>query len=196
MSRRHTDAAVLEAARQCVASLGVRRTTVGDVARRAGTSRMTVYRLFPDARTLWSSLLTREFGDVVAAAQAGAAQLPTARARLVAMTLSAVDRIAADPLVRRVIELDPDLLVPYMVARLGQSQRIAMGEFRRLLREGREDGSIRPVDADVVSYVLQLVVSSFVLAARVTEHEGHSRAATRELGRLLDAYLTPGEAAG
>ena len=39
MSHRHTDAAVLEAARGCVATMGVRRTTIADVARRAGASR-------------------------------------------------------------------------------------------------------------------------------------------------------------
>ena len=31
---------------------GVRRTTLTDVARRAGVSRMTIYRRWPDVRTL------------------------------------------------------------------------------------------------------------------------------------------------
>ncbi|MFN2581975.1 MAG: TetR/AcrR family transcriptional regulator, partial [Candidatus Dormibacteria bacterium] len=106
-SRRHTDDALLDAARDCVASVGVRRTSVADVARRAGASRMTVYRVFPDARTLWSTLLTREFGELIADADATAAHLPTARERLVAATTHAVRRIAADDVVRRVIELDP-----------------------------------------------------------------------------------------
>jgi AcrR family transcriptional regulator len=83
MSRRHSDTTVLEAARECVAALGVRRTIVADVARRAGTSRMTVYRLFSDAQTLWSTLLTREFSDVIEAAEQAAAHLPTARERLI-----------------------------------------------------------------------------------------------------------------
>ncbi|MBV8445101.1 MAG: helix-turn-helix transcriptional regulator, partial [Candidatus Dormibacteraeota bacterium] len=81
MSRRHSDAAVLEAARECVADVGVRRTTVADVARRAGASRMTVYRMFPDAGALWSTLLTTEFTEVVGAAEAETAHLPTARQR-------------------------------------------------------------------------------------------------------------------
>ncbi|MBV9525104.1 MAG: TetR/AcrR family transcriptional regulator, partial [Candidatus Dormibacteraeota bacterium] len=136
MSRRHTDAALLEAARDCVATLGVRRTTVADVARRAGASRMTVYRLFPDARTLWSTLLTTEFEGVLREAEAAAAHLPTARERLVETTIRGVERVAADPVVRRVLEVDPDLLVPYIVERLGQSQRIAMAAFRRHLDEG------------------------------------------------------------
>jgi AcrR family transcriptional regulator len=191
VSRRHTDAALLEAARECVATLGVRRTTVSDVARRAGASRMTVYRLFPDAQTLWSTLLTREFRSVIRDAEASAAHLPTARERLVEATVLAVARIAADPVVRRVLELDPDLLVPYIVERLGQSQRIAIDVFSRVLEEGRADGSIRDVDSAVVAYCLQLVVAGFVMAARVTEQEIDVNAALGELRRLLDAYLAP-----
>src|SRR5438445_5246451 len=191
MSRRHSDTALLDAARECVATVGVRRTTVADMARRAGASRMTVYRMFPDARTLWSTLLTREFAEVIRQAETEAAHLGTARERLVETTAGVVTRVAGDPVVRRVLELDPDLLVPYMVERLGQSQRIAMVEFRRLLAEGQADGSIRQVDDNVVAYCLQLVVGSFVLAARVTEQEASAPAVLGELRRLLDAYLAP-----
>ena len=35
---------VLDAVRDCVLAVGVRRTTLTDVARRAGVSRMTLYR--------------------------------------------------------------------------------------------------------------------------------------------------------
>ena len=191
MSRRHSDTALLDAARECVATVGVRRTTVADVARRAGASRMTVYRLFPDAKTLWSTLLTREFDDVIREAEAATAYLPTARARLVAAAARAVERIATDPVVRRVIELDPDLLVPYITERLGQSQHIAIAQFRRYLDDGRADGSIRDVDPAVMAYVLQLVVGSVVLATRVTERESDPSAVIAELRHMIDACLAP-----
>lgn len=195
MSRRHTDAALLDAARECAAVLGVRRTTVADVARRAGASRMTVYRLFPDARALWSTLLTREFGEVMRDAELAAAHLPSARERLVEMTALAVTRLAEDPLVRRVLELDTDLLVPYILERLGQSQRLAIAQFRRLLAEGGRDGSIREVDEQTAAYCLQLVVGSFILATRVTEREADPGRVVAELRHLLNRYLEPGAAA-
>lgn len=193
MSRRHTDVAVLEAARECVATIGVSRTTVADVARRAGASRMTVYRMFPDARALWSTLLTREFSEVIEDAERSAAGEPSARRRLVAMTITAVRRVVADPVVRRVLEVDPELLVPYIIERLGQSQRIAIDVFKRLLEEGQRDGSIRHVDDNVVAYCLQLMVGSFVLAARVTERETDPEAVLGELRRMLDGYLAPAQ---
>ena len=44
MVTRLDDGAVLDAARACVLDVGVRRTTLSDVARRAGVSRMSLYR--------------------------------------------------------------------------------------------------------------------------------------------------------
>ena len=75
---------MLEAARACVLAVGVRRTTFSDVARRAGVSRMTLYRRFPDLETLLSTLMTWEFGRVVADARAVAAD-GTCRERAVTM---------------------------------------------------------------------------------------------------------------
>jgi len=191
MSRRHTDAAVLDAARECVTDVGVRRTTVADIARRAGASRMTVYRLFPDASTLWSTLLTTEFTVLVREAEAASAALPTARERLVATTVALVERVGADPLVRRVLQLDPDLLLPYVTERLGQSQRLALEHLRRYLVDGQRDGSIRALDANTVSYLLQLVVGAVMMATQITERECEPAAVSGELRHLLDAYLKP-----
>ena len=87
MSQRHTAVVVdeqdrlLDAARECVLAVGVRRTTVTDVARRAGVSRMTLYRRFPDLEAVLAALMTREFGRLVAEAAERAAGRDRARAR-------------------------------------------------------------------------------------------------------------------
>ena len=47
-----TTDAILDAARASVAQFGIRRTTLSDVARLAGVSRMTVYRRYPDLPAL------------------------------------------------------------------------------------------------------------------------------------------------
>lgn len=194
-SHRHSDAAVLAAARECLASVGVRRTTVADVARRAGASRMTVYRLFPDARTLWSELLTRELRDVFAEAEAAAANLPTARERLVAAVATAVRRISGDPVVRKILEVEPELLVPYVTGRFGQAQRLVLAVLRRHLEDGFADGSIRRVDASTAAYLLQVLCSALVLTSRVSEHEADAGAVLDAAASMMDAYLAPGRRA-
>src|SRR5436853_7569736 len=81
---------ILAATRATVLAVGVRRTTLTDVARRAGVSRMTLYRLVPDIATLVLEVMTREFAALLDAAEAGSARRRTARARIVATTVEVV----------------------------------------------------------------------------------------------------------
>lgn len=193
MSQRHSDVALLDAARACVAERGISRTTVADVARRAGASRMTVYRAFPDASTLWSSLLTREVRMIVAEAEASAAALPTARERLIEATAFAVAALRSDPVFRRVIELDGDRLLPYLTTRRGHAQEIAIAAVRRYLSAGRKDGSIREVRGDAVARLFELVVRSLVTASPALVDDAATPAIDAELRRMLDAWLRPAE---
>src|SRR5437764_14953403 len=81
-SQRHStrvgDDVLLDAAHKCVLLVGFRRTTLTDVARRAGVSRMTLYRRFPDVRSLVAALMTREFSGLLhqAAAEADGGVAP------------------------------------------------------------------------------------------------------------------------
>jgi AcrR family transcriptional regulator len=195
MSQRHSDAALLDAARACVAERGIARTTVSDVARRAGASRMTVYRTFPDAATLWSSLLTREIGSVVADAEAAAASLPTARERLIDATARAVVALRNDPVIRRVLELDSERLLPYLTVRRGHAQEIAIAAVRGHLAAGRRDGSIRDVAGDAVPRLLELLVRSLLAASPALIDDALTPAIDAELRVMLDTWLRPAEPA-
>lgn len=182
---------VLAAARACVLDVGLRRTTLTDVARRAGVSRMTVYRQFGDLPSLVSALLTSELLELVARAAEQVADLPTARARLVEACVEVVARLAEHPLWCRVLELDPELLLPLVVDRFGSTQRAAMASMGEQVSEGHADGSVRAVDPGLAATCLLLTVQSFVFSARVVAAEHEQAASQEELRRLLDGYLRP-----
>lgn len=59
------DNLILDAARSCVLDFGMQRTTLAEIARRAGVSRPTVYRRWPDTRAVVADLLTREIRAVL-----------------------------------------------------------------------------------------------------------------------------------
>src|SRR5580692_518467 len=99
--------AVVDAVRDCVLAVGVRRTTLTDVARRAGLSRMTLYRMAPDVEALILSVMTQDFATLLFAAEKAAARRRTGRARVVAMTTEVARRLPDEPLFRRVIDVDP-----------------------------------------------------------------------------------------
>lgn len=177
---------LLDAALACVLDVGLRRTTLADVARRAGVSRMTVYRRFADLDGLVSALLTRELVAVLAAVERQVAPLPTARQRLVGAATEVVARTAEHPLYQRIVTLDPELLLPLVVDRLGSTQRAALAAIREQLDQGRADGSIRVGDLDDAAVAVLLTAQSFVFSGRV------AGGAFSELPYLLDAYLAAG----
>ncbi len=80
-----------------------------------------------------------------------------------------VRRLPEHPLFRRVLDVDPDLLLPYVFDRLGGTQQASIDALTRLLEEGRGDGSVDAEnDLAAVAYCLQLTVEAFVLSARIT----------------------------
>ena len=182
MSQRHADP-LLEAARDCVLAVGVRRTTFSDVARRAGVSRMTLYRRFPDLEALLSALMTHEFGRLVDAARERA-RGETQRQRVVAMCVDGCRSLAADPLFRRLLDVDPELLLPYVTRRLGGMQRMVLRDVEAALAD--DDGSIR---AGAQPAAIELMGRGFVLASAGELEPGFEP--WEELGRAIDGYLRP-----
>ena len=188
-SQRHSEAAILDAARDCVLAVGVRRTTLTDVARRAGVSRMTLYRRYPDVAGLVGDMLTRELGVLVGAQAAVPAGADSGRARLVARLVGGVRALRAHPVLRKVIEVDPELLLPYLVTRLGGTQRIALQALAGDLAAGQRDGSVRPGDPAPLAGAVLLVAQSFVFSLDTVGTDAERLYA--ELATLLDRYLGP-----
>lgn len=182
---------VLAAAKACVLDVGLRRTTLADVARRAGVSRMTVYRQYGDLGSLVSALLTAELVGLLEEAGEQVSRVSTARERLVEAGVLVVERLAVHPLWRRVLELDPELLLPLIVDRFGASQRAAITLVAEQVAEGQADGSVRAGDPNLLATCLLLTAQSFVFSARVLAAEHKAEASGGELRRLLDSYLRP-----
>ncbi len=187
-SKRNT---ILAAAAEEVSSVGLRRTTLTDVARRAGVSRMTVYREYGDAATLFRAMLTSEVEDVVSDAEAEAGPGQSGRAKVVTAVVAGSRRLATHPLFRRVLDLDPEMLLPMVVDRLGSGQLHARERLLNLLRAGVDDGSVRPLDVPTAAHVVLLTAQSFVFSTRISEADPALTDVWAELGELLDRYLAP-----
>ena len=69
-------AEILEAARHVFERYGTRRANVEDVARRAGVSRSTLYRAYPNKEALLEAVLLRQFDDFLTQLDRVAADLP------------------------------------------------------------------------------------------------------------------------
>ncbi|MFE2531465.1 TetR/AcrR family transcriptional regulator [Streptomyces sp. NPDC059371] len=193
---KHSDGdPVLDAVRDCVLAVGVRRTTLTDVARRAGVSRMTLYRRWPDVRTLVGDLMTREWIDVATRAMPEPHPDKPTRAQIVDGLVAGVEGFRAHPLFRKIIDVDPELLLPYVLDRRGASQEALLELLADALAEGHADGSVRLAPTRRQARAVLLVVQSFTLSLRTMTDEDDpeltSTAFLDELRTLLERTLTP-----
>jgi AcrR family transcriptional regulator len=183
---------VLTAAKSCVMDVGLRRTTLADIARRARVSRMTVYRQYGDLQTIVGALLTSELLALIDDARRDVDDRPTARERLVEAGVLVVERLAVHPLWCRVRDLDPELLLPLVVDRFGSTQVAAIDLVTAQVEEGRRDGSVRDdVEPRLAATCLLLTAQSFVFSDRIVSAELAGADVGGELRRLLDGYLRP-----
>ncbi|GAA4189642.1 TetR/AcrR family transcriptional regulator [Streptosporangium oxazolinicum] len=179
---------MLDAAREVVLAVGVRRATLTDVARRAGLSRMTIYRRWPDMRTLVADLMTREW---VRVADRFATGDP------VTSTVAVVRALRGHPLWRKIVEVDPELLLPYLLDRRGASHEAMLTIVEAAIIRGQEGGTVRPGDPVRMAGTVLLTAQSFLLSGpTMLDPAGLAGMAgledlDAELATLLERYLRP-----
>ena len=188
------DDALLDAARAGILAVGWRRTTLTDVARRAGVSRMTIYRRWPDMQTLLADLMTREWAVVVedAALTAGASPLQ----RLAGGVAATVTQLRRNELFAKILEVDPELLLPYLLDRRGRTQDAILGLVEAVIAEGQADGSLRPGEPRLLARSLMLAAHGFALSMQTMTGAPDAPGPTeeeldRELRTLVERYLRP-----
>ncbi|WP_150252906.1 TetR/AcrR family transcriptional regulator [Nocardiopsis deserti] len=193
-SIRNVEDRILDAARACVEAFGVRRTTLTDVARRAGVSRPTVYRRWPDATALVADLLTRELRRILAEEGDGSGGGPAeenVRARLVRHAAGVARALLAHPLFVRIVDTEPELLATYTFQRLGTSHRAALELVEPVVAEGQRDGSVRAGDPAVLARLVLVTVQGTVTSRRLFADVTDESGLVDELAALLDGYLRP-----
>jgi AcrR family transcriptional regulator len=171
--------------------VGWRRTTLTEVARRAGVSRMTIYRTWPDMQQLLGDLMTREWSGVVQTAVADQDDAASVD-RLVAGIVATVRVLRDNELFLRIVELDPELILPYLLSRRGRSQDLILAITEQAIRDGQSAGEVRSGDAVAIARGLLLAVHGFVLSAHTMVDEQVTEARLdEELAHLLRRALKP-----
>lgn len=187
--------AYLDAARACILDVGWRRTTLTEVARRAGVSRMTIYRTWSDMQELLGDLMTREWGELVASTQ------PTLGAdgsdgpgpgQIADGVLRAVAVLRDNELFVRIVELDPELILPYLLARRGRSQELILGLLSAVIEAGQKVGTVRAGNPAALARGVVLAAHGFVLSAHTMTDDAVSLGdLDAELHLLIERALLP-----
>jgi AcrR family transcriptional regulator len=163
------------------------------MACRAGVSRMTIYRRWPDVRTLVADLMTREWATVVSRVAPPEDGSPV-RAKAVEALVAGVAALRAHPLFHKIMEVDPEILLPYILERRGTSQDAMLRAIEATLRAGHRDGSVRAGDPVRQARSLLLVLQSFAMSGHIMTGDDPSLSAAafdEELRQILERYLAP-----
>lgn len=179
----------LDAARESILAVGWSRTTLTDIARRAGLSRMTLYRRWPEMNALLGDLMTREWVALVDLHD-DVPQSENHLDRLIGAITSTVRALRANELFVRIIELDPQMLLPYLLERPGRSQELVLELLVAEITAGQHAGQVRSGDAHLLARSVLLAAHGFTLSAQtMTDADRSPEAFDTELALLLRGYL-------
>jgi AcrR family transcriptional regulator len=179
------DDALLDAARSSIVAVGWKRSTLTDVARRAGVSRMTIYRRWPDMQSLVGDLMTREWSGLAEASGAG-----STLERLAQGVASTVAALRANELFHKIVHVDPELLLPYLLERRGRTQDGLLSVLEAGIVEGQRDGTVRDGDPTLLARSVLLTAYGFALSApTMADRKRPVTAYDGQLRDLVEEYL-------
>lgn len=181
-------AALLDAAGRRFVAVGVTKTTMAEIAAEAGTTKPTLYKRYADKAAVVDALVRREtaaFAERVAAAAGGCADPADGLVEAIVAAVAWLDR---HPFLRKSLDLEPALLLPYLTTPDGPVLAAGHASFRDLVAAGTAVGRLRAADAGAVAEVCWRLVLSYLL----TPEAGPRRRTPATLRALLRATLLEG----
>lgn len=178
---------ILDAAAACILAFGVERVTLAEIARRARVSRPTVYRRWPDTRSVLAALLTTR---IVAALDAVPSR-GVGRASVVDRVVGVGIRLRDDEVVMAIFRKAPDLTMVYLTERLGTSQQILIDTLAADIKLAQEEGSVRPGEPRQLAAMCLLVARSTIQSGAIVAPILDAEGLDVELAHCVDGYLRP-----
>ena len=159
---------VASAAFEVFAEYGIRRATVDDVARRAGVSKMTVFRRFQSKQGLVGVVIAREIRRGMAELDRVWEREQTLEQRVVLGFSFAVNFVRGHALFDRLLRTEPEVILPLLTV----DGAAALALYRELigqrLRAEVRAGRAAPADIDQAAEVLARLAISLLLTREGT----------------------------
>ena len=159
-----TSARILDAALRRFAADGVRGTTMDDIAREARIGRATVYRRFSGRDEIVRAVLLREMARFIGEVDAAVQRIDDPLERFVEGFVATLREARDHPLLRRLLEVEPDQLLPALTLEGTPALTLARAYLAQEFRRSQADGHIHgDVDVDLVAEMLVRLCQSLLL---------------------------------
>ena len=142
---------ILDAALEQFQLVGLRRSTIDDVARRARVGRVTVYRRIGQKDELVAAVILRELRRLFAAVDAATAALATVEDRLAEGFAVVLRTVREHPRFQRVLAVEPESVLPFLTVDGGpiitMTAAYVAGQIRLAQRVGLVAEDVEPEPA-------------------------------------------------
>ena len=182
---------ILDAGLALFIESGMRRTTMEDVALRAGIGRATVYRRFGDKDQLIQAVILREcqrhLSLIEKQLQAFTSPLDALLEAFVLATLGAFHH----PLLVRLLEAEPEYILPYLTRSLPQVMTFSRLYLASQIRKGQKAGAISRRPAEQSAELLLRLMQSLVLSPDGVISPDNEKSVRAFTDTYLRPILTP-----
>jgi AcrR family transcriptional regulator len=178
---------ILDAALAAYQEFGLRRTTMEDVARRAGIGRATLYRRFPQKSDLVAAVGLREVRRFIAQADVEISKAADAEDRMVEGFVAVVRGLREHRLLSRLLSSEPESVLPGLTLHGGPVIALARDYLKGKIEDDQRAGHLGDFDAGPLAEMLARLIHSMVLTPEgsiPTENE-------REMRAFARTYLVP-----
>ena len=186
-----TSERIVEAALRQFELFGITGSTIEQITRRAGLSRVTLYRRFPGKRQLIEAVVMRKMTGFLADLEQEIARYPNAGDKLTEGFVFVLGALRQDVLLSRLLDSEPETFLPYLTVAgapvLGAAADFLAMHLARDLDDDRSGTELLTV-ADLT---VRLVVS-FVLTPHTTVDLDDPQTARDYAQRYLAPILTGG----
>jgi AcrR family transcriptional regulator len=159
---------ILEAARELLIEHGLRRTSLADIATAAGVSEATLYRRFANRDELLGTLLSREATAFIARVDEQISAIEDPEEALVVAWLIFTRSLRDHDLVRRLLETDPERVLPLLTTRGGPALTLGREYVLAMARRAIDRGAELTGDPEHIAEILTRIAQSLVLTRETT----------------------------
>lgn len=163
---------VLDGALAAFVDLGIRRTSMGDIAKRTGISPATLYRRFPGKNAVIEAVGMREVRRLLADADDLLADLrhqgADADTQLTELTYAVIDGIRRNRLLQRVLRTEPETVLPLLTVHGGPVLALGREYLTEYLDRLQADGDIPAIDSEPVAELMARIAISLTLTPETT----------------------------
>lgn len=178
---------ILDAAYDLFLDFGLRRTTIEDIAKRAGIGRPTLYRRFGDKDAVMQAVIMRESRRLITAVWSQVKDIHDPAQMLARSFVVATRTVATHPLTQRLLQTEPEFILPHMTTKAGPFIDIGHMLIGPAAKKLQAQGQLSAVDMD---YLLEALARLFI-SIILTPSALVSADSEEKLEKMAQVFILP-----